>query len=205
MQFTIIMQSLISDYPNSARDKESKLLRAIDSVLNQTFQDFEMIIVADGCQKTVDIILQNFDLSESLKLFKLERAATGKQWSANGRNIGIDRATGKYILYLDNDDYFTGDYLEKLNDEITNHNLYFVDDITLHTDTPIQRRCNIKPFMCGTSNIIHKKCCSRWPPIGRYGYEDWQFIQSLVNEFKEYKQLNIAGYVVAHIPGKYDK
>ena len=95
MQFSIIMQSLISDYPNSARDKEAKILRAVNSVLNQTFQDFELIIVADGCQKTVDIILQNFDLSDNLKLFKLERAATGKQWSANGRNIGIDRATGK--------------------------------------------------------------------------------------------------------------
>ena len=205
MQFSIIMQSLISDYPNSARDKESKLLRAVDSVLNQTFQDFELIIVSDNCLKTVELINENYDITDQLRLFQYRREKKTKAWSAECRNIGIENSKGKYILYLDNDDYFTGDYLEKLNDEITNHNLYFVDDITLHTDTPIQRRCNIKPFMCGTSNIIHKKCRSRWPPICRYGHEDWQFIQSLVNEFKEYKQLNIAGYVVAHIPGKYDK
>ena len=205
LKFTIIMQSLISEYPNSARNKEQKLLRAVDSVLKQTFQDFELLVISDNCQKTVDIIQQNFDLSEQLKLFKNVRERNTKAWSANGRNIGIDMATGKYILYLDNDDYFTGDYLEKLNDEITNHNLYFVDDITLHTETPIQRRCNIKPFMCGTSNIVHKKGVSRWADLARYGHEDWQFIQCLINEYKDYGQLNIAGYVVAHIPGKYDK
>ena len=88
---------------------------------------------------------------------------------------------------------------------ITNKNLYFVDDIVFNKDVPVQRRCNIKPFMCGTSNIIHKKGCSRWANVARYGHEDWQFIQSLINEYKDYEQLNIAGYVVAHIPAKYDK
>ena len=205
MKFSIIMQSLISEYPNSARNKEQKLLRAVDSVLNQTFQDFELIIVSDNCKKTVDIITQNYDLSDQFRLFKYQREKDNKQWSAECRNIGISEAKGKHILYIDNDDYFTDDYLEKLNDEITNHDLYFVDDITLHGDAPVMRRCNIKPFMCGTSNIIHKKCRSRWPSIGRYGHEDWQFIQSLINEFGDYKQLNIAGYVVAHIPAKYDK
>jgi glycosyltransferase involved in cell wall biosynthesis len=205
MKFTVIMQSLISEYPNSARNKETKIIRAVNSVLTQTFQDFELIIVADGCQKTVDIILQNFDLSDNLKLLKLERIATEKQWSANGRNIGIDKATGKYILYLDIDDYFNPEYLQDLDDLLTNKNLYFVDDIVFNKDVPVQRRCNIKPFMCGTSNIIHKKGRSRWANVARYGHEDWQFIQSLINEYKEYDQLNIAGYVVAHIPGKYDK
>jgi glycosyltransferase involved in cell wall biosynthesis len=205
MKFTVITQSLISEYPNSARNKETKIIRAVNSVLTQTFQDFELIIVADGCQKTVDIILQNFDLSDNLKLLKLERIATEKQWSANGRNIGIDKATGKYILYLDIDDYFNPEYLQDLDDLLTNKNLYFVDDIVFNKDVPVQRRCNIKPFMCGTSNIIHKKGRSRWANVARYGHEDWQFIQSLINEYKEYDQLNIAGYVVAHIPGKYDK
>lgn len=205
MKFTVIMQSLISEYPNSARNKEQKILRAVNSVLSQTFQDFELLIIADSCQKTVDIIQQNFDLNEQIKLFKNCHERNTKVWSAECRNIGIEQAKGEYILYLDNDDYFTPDYLEALDYEITHRNLYFVDDITLHTDTPIQRRCNIKPFMCGTSNIIHKKGRSRWANVARYGHEDWQFIQSLINEYKDYEQLNIAGYVVAHIPGKYDK
>ena len=205
MRFSIIMQSLIAEYNNSARNKEQKLLRAVNSVLSQTLQDFELLIIADNCQRTVDIIQQNFDLSEQLKLFKNCKERNTKVWSAECRNIGIDNAKGEYILYLDNDDYFTSDYLENLDCEITIKSLYFVDDITLHTDTPIQRRCNIKPFMCGTSNIIHKKCISRWANLARYGHEDWQFIQALINEFKDYEQLNIAGYVVAHIPAKYDK
>lgn len=205
MKFSIIMQSLISEYPNSARDKETKLLRAVDSVLNQTLQDFELIVVSDNCQKTVDIIQQNYDISERLMLFKNVRERNTKQWSSECRNIGIEESRGEYLLYLDNDDYFTPDYLELLDCEITLKNLYFVDDITLHTDKPIQRRCNIKPFMCGTSNIVHKKGRSRWADIARYGHEDWQFIQCLINEYKDYGQLNIAGYVVAHIPAKYDK
>jgi glycosyltransferase involved in cell wall biosynthesis len=199
------MQSLISEYPNSARNKETKLLRAVDSVLNQTLQDFELIVVSDNCQKTVDIIQQNYDISERLRMFKNIRERNTKQWSAECRNIGISESKGEYLLYLDNDDYFTPDYLEMLDCEITVKSLYFVDDITLHTDNPIQRRCNIKPFMCGTSNIVHKKGVSRWADMARYGHDDWQFIQALVNEYKDYRQLNIAGYVVAHIPGKYDK
>lgn len=204
MKFTVIMQSLISEYPNSARNKEQKLLRAVNSVLSQTFQDFELLIIADNCQKTVDIIQQNFDVSSQLRLFKNCRERT-KAWSAECRNIGIDEAKGEYLLYLDIDDYFTTDYLELLDCEITVKNLYFVDDLTIHTDNPIQRRCNIKPFMCGTSNIVHKKGRSRWQNIARYGHEDWEFIQALINEYKDYGQLNIAGYVVAHIPAKYDK
>lgn len=205
MRFSVIMQSLIYEYPNSARNKEQKLLRAVNSVLSQTLQDFELLIIADNCQRTVDIIQQNFDLSEQLKLFKNCKERNTKVWSAECRNIGIDNAKGEYLLYLDNDDYFTPDYLENLDCEITIKSLYFVDDITLHTDFPLQRRCNIKPFMCGTSNVIHKKGRSRWANLARYGHEDWQFIQSLINEFKDYEQLNIAGYVVAHIPAKYDK
>jgi glycosyltransferase involved in cell wall biosynthesis len=204
MKFTVIMQSLISEYPNSARNKETKLLRAVNSVLSQTFQDFEFIIIADNCQKTVDIIQQNYDLSEQLRLINNKRERTNA-WSAECRNVGIENSKGKYILYLDIDDYYNAEYLQELDDMITNKNLYFVDDIVFNKDVPVQRRCNIKPFMCGTSNIIHKKGVSRWADKARYGHEDWQFIQSLINEYKDYEQLNIAGYVVAHIPAKYDK
>jgi glycosyltransferase involved in cell wall biosynthesis len=204
MKFTVIMQSLISEYPNSARNKETKLLRAVNSVLSQTFQDFELLIIADNCQKTVDIIQQNYDLTEQLRLINNKRERT-RAWSAECRNVGIENSKGKYILYLDIDDYYNREYLQELDDLITNKNLYFADDIVFNKDVPVQRRCNIKPFMCGTSNIIHKKGRSRWQNLARYGHEDWQFIQALINEYKDYEQLNIAGYVVAHIPAKYDK
>lgn len=205
MKFTIVMQSLIADYPNSASNKEYKFKRAVRSVINQTYQDFELIVIADGCDKTVQVFNDNFELSEKLRLLKQEaKPKINSTWSSYCRNTGIQEATGDYILYLDIDDFYEPDYLWNLSESITDKPLYFVDDITLHKEVKQVRKCNIKRFMCGTSNVIHKPCKSRWLEVSRYAHEDFAFIQSLMTEFSNFEVLNLAGYVVCHIPKKYD-
>lgn len=88
-----------------------KFIRAtIESVQNQTYQNWEMILVDDASTDQTVSIIEEFSKKDSrIKLFKLEKN------SGNGfaRNAALDKASGKYIAYLDADDLWFSDKLEK--------------------------------------------------------------------------------------------
>ena len=87
------------------------LPRAIDSVLNQTFQDYELVIVDDGSTDGTKQVLKEYQ-SKSNKI----RVVTHKtnQGVAIARNTGNENARGKYIAVLDSDDFFYPNYLENV-------------------------------------------------------------------------------------------
>lgn len=93
---------------------ESYISRAIESVLHQTFKDFE-VIVSDDCStdKTLEIIKE---YREQLTIIKT-KDNTG---TAGGtRNIGLDRAKGEYIIFLDGDDtLYDENVLQKIDQVI---------------------------------------------------------------------------------------
>jgi len=81
---------------------------AVESILSQTFQDFEIIVVDDG----------STELSTAEKLKNYRKPKTAVYFKKNGgpssaRNFGIEKAKGEYILPLDADDYFEKTFLEK--------------------------------------------------------------------------------------------
>jgi glycosyltransferase involved in cell wall biosynthesis len=85
---------------------EKTIKETIESVLNQTFQDFELIVINDGSQDaTVEIVKQVED--SRLKLFSYPNAG-----QATSRNRGVSQAVGKYIAFLDADDLWTADKLD---------------------------------------------------------------------------------------------
>lgn len=88
-----------------------KFIRAtIESVQNQTYQNWEMILVDDAStDETAKIISDFADKDSRIKLFKLSKN------SGNGfaRNEALEKATGKYIAYLDADDLWSSTKLEK--------------------------------------------------------------------------------------------
>jgi len=197
------MQSTLKDYPGAASDRERKLHRAIGSVINQTFQDWELIVVSDNCQRTIDISAGY--ISQKVRLLGiLEDHA---KWSAKCRNAGIDFSNGQYILYLDNDDYFDATYLQELYNAIQqNESLcYIVDHYERHINAWKLTRGHVAMNAAGTANIVHSsKLKSRWPDECRYGSEDWTFIKRIIAEAKHYKHLDVAGYFICHIRNKYD-
>lgn len=82
---------------------------AVDSVLAQTFQDFEIIIVNDGSSDAkTNEFLSNFTAPKTTVLSLAEN-----QGPSVARNVAIKAAKGKYILPLDADDKIAPTYLEK--------------------------------------------------------------------------------------------
>ncbi|MFO7446248.1 MAG: glycosyltransferase [Ignavibacteriaceae bacterium] len=104
-------------------NRPDKLKNAIESVLSQTYSNFELIIVKDG-GKSVNKIVKSFN-DNRIKLIDFD---TNKGPSA-ARNAGIKSAKGKYIALLDDDDIFYPDHLETALDNLT-------DDIkVVYTDS----------------------------------------------------------------------
>jgi glycosyltransferase involved in cell wall biosynthesis len=90
-------------------NKKNYIKTTLLSVLKQTFSDFEVIVVDDG---SIDGSLEQIKgISDSrLKVVSKENAGVSV-----ARNTGIDIAVGKYIAFLDADDFWRSDYLETIN------------------------------------------------------------------------------------------
>ncbi len=87
----------------------SNVLRcAIESVLLQTFEDFELIVVGDGCTDDSEDVVQSFD-DPRVRWHNLPQNY-GNQGPANRK--GLEMASGKYIAYLGHDDLWLRDHLE---------------------------------------------------------------------------------------------
>jgi glycosyltransferase involved in cell wall biosynthesis len=89
-------------------NREKLIIRSINSILNQTYQNIEVILIDDGStDNTKKVISQIKD--KRFRYIKLR-----KNKGANvARNIGIQKAIGNYIAFQDSDDFFHSDKLEK--------------------------------------------------------------------------------------------
>lgn len=89
-----------------AYNAEKTIKQTIESVLNQTFNDFELIVINDGSQDSTMEILGSIS-DPRLKVFSYPNSGV-----ATSRNRGISSAFGEYISFLDADDLWTPDKLE---------------------------------------------------------------------------------------------
>jgi len=90
-------------------NKRSYVKRAIDSVINQTFTDWELIVVDDG--STDDSMSEIPKNEQRIRLFTQTNAGP-----ASARNHGIRKALGEFVTFIDADDYY---YSQKLEQEMT--------------------------------------------------------------------------------------
>ena len=89
------------------------LLFCLDSVMTQSFTDFEVIIVDDESQDSSLSIARGYaERDERIKVFSKKHLGLG-----NTRNEGLLHASGEYILFVDSDDWIERDLLEKVYNE----------------------------------------------------------------------------------------
>ncbi|WP_346878682.1 glycosyltransferase [Clostridium sp. UBA7791] len=91
-------------------NSEKFIADCIESVINQTYVNIEMIIVNDGStDKSYDICKEYSSKYESIRFFSIENSG-----SAYARNYGLKQAKGDYVAFIDSDDWIELDMFEKL-------------------------------------------------------------------------------------------
>lgn len=106
--------SIIVQIYNSAR----YIRECVNSVLEQTYENFELILIDDGSlDESKDICLKLCETDRRILFFHQEYKGV-----STARNIGMKTAKGKYLFYLDSDDIIHPDLLETLYDELEKTN-----------------------------------------------------------------------------------
>ena len=92
---------------------EKYLHRCVDSLLAQTFQDFEVLLVDDGSPDRSGEICDEYAKKDSrVRVFHKENGGVG-----SARNLGLKASKGEWIAFLDSDDTFKKDYLYRMYGE----------------------------------------------------------------------------------------
>lgn len=91
---------------------EEYIKKCLDSVIDQSFKDFEVIVVNDGTKDNSMEIVKNYPVT----IINQEN-----QGLSVARNTGAKKAKGKYILFLDSDDYLEKDTLKEINESLKNN------------------------------------------------------------------------------------
>lgn len=94
---------------------EKYLRKCLDSILNQSFQDFEVICIYDiSNDKTVDILKEYAEIDNRIKLIDNQ-----KQGISNARNLGILNSKGEYLQFVDSDDWIEPNCFELAYNKIS--------------------------------------------------------------------------------------
>lgn len=111
--------SIITPTYNSAK----YIAETIQSVQNQTFQDWEWIIIDDGSSDETEIIVNSLKEKDNrIQFYKLEK----NSGPAIARNTGIEKAKGNYMTFLDADDIWFPNFIENSIATINRTNVSFV-------------------------------------------------------------------------------
>lgn len=100
---------------------EKYITKCLDSILSQTFTDFELLLVDDGSpDRCGEICDQYAKMDKRIKVFHKDNGGV-----SNARNLGLSKADGAYIAFVDPDDYIDKDmfkdtitYLQKTDGDI---------------------------------------------------------------------------------------
>lgn len=103
MKFSVIIPSY---------NGEAYIKRCLNSLLKQTYRNYELIVVDDGSTDNTAKVVNNF-LNPKIKYYYQTNGGPSK-----ARNFGVEQAHGDYIVYVDSDDYVNKDLLLNLKNEI---------------------------------------------------------------------------------------
>lgn len=170
---SVVMMSYLGEYPGSRSNPIPKFNRAVQSVLNQTYKDFELIIVSDGCELTNKEYESNWKDNPKIRLIKTEKSES--KWPGSKRQIGADHAKYEWVTYLDSDDVYTTYRLQKAFEAIqsSDKDVIFDDVMSIAYDiTKVTNARNSKTLKVTSYNsIVEPDKSNPMPELGPNIYE----------------------------------
>ncbi len=179
------------------------LKKCIDSILNQTYKNIEVIAVENGSTDNSIEILKSY--KGKIKIEVLDNASIG-----SARNKGLDVSKGTYISFIDSDDYVSNDFIEVMLNKIKedNSDLSICDMLEIHEETKerlkrayypskkIEReeiKKNFVNFNYGPCNKLFKKeiiLKNKLKFPENLKYEDIPFVLGYINNCKVISKVN---------------
>ena len=93
---------------------ENTLRRCLDSLVQQSYEDYEILLVNDGSADQSGQICESYAKEyPQIRFFQKENGGV-----STARNMGLDHASGEYILFVDSDDYVSNDYFHVLDEAV---------------------------------------------------------------------------------------
>lgn len=206
---TILISVIVPVY-----NVERYLERCIESILNQTYKNIEIILVNDGSVDGSGVICDNY----AMKNENIEVIHKKNEGAALARNVGIATAKGEYIGFVDGDDYVEPTMFEQLLEVMRKNKVrlsicnFFCQDedgnqIELNESVPIEnevisaREASLRlqlrngwPYVVPWNKLYHKSLVnSNYFPAGKY-YEDEFVIAQLFWNAKEVACTNSKEY-----------
>lgn len=95
-------------------NSEKFLSRAIESVVNQTYENIEIILINDGStDNSLEVCKEYEEKDKRIKVINKKNSGV-----SDTRNYGIENSTGQYIMFMDSDDYIDKDMIKDMTDKI---------------------------------------------------------------------------------------
>ena len=195
-------------------NSEQYLYPCLKSVQNQSFNDFEVIMVDDGSEDRSPVIAEDFSLIDS-RFILLKKGNGG---ASSARNYGLNHSQGEFIVFIDSDDYAHPQLLQNLYDEIINSEVDLVIESreqlhqgnVLITQRIIDREYRVPEEMCDFFRDVnvpnysapHAKIFRRSILVDNlisfderlYVAEDFDFLLKYLNSSKSFKTSSAIGY-----------
>lgn len=123
----------------------SYLRRCLDSIVNQTFKDFEVILIDDGStDNSLQICMEYKEKYSCIRIHHQENGGLSR-----ARNVGLALSKGKYIIFIDSDDYIHKEALQIMYNYITSKDVDYVAGGYIQT-----RSENSENFALSLGNIL---------------------------------------------------
>lgn len=100
---------------------EKHIKKTIESIMNQSYENIELILVNDGSTDDSFSIIKKYEKYDNVIIISKENGGV-----SDSRNVGISKATGDYIMFVDSDDYLEIDMIEQMVKNATDNNVDIV-------------------------------------------------------------------------------
>lgn len=191
---------------------EKYIAKCVDSLVNQTKKELEFILINDGSTDNTEEIIKTYK-DKRIKYYKNKNQGIGKT-----RNFGISKSTGKYIMFLDSDDYLSKNACQKMYEKIleSNSDLVICDFYKVY-DSGKTEEVKLPNFsetsLKGKPSIINEINLAPWNKIYKreliiknkikfienLKYEDAPFVIEALSKAKKISKLNESlNYYVIH-------